>query len=389
MSHLTAAQIAAHLAGTDPAASEHVLECDECAGAVAATELMAHATFGPGEVPTDGPRHSATIEDALQQMTSPAVGTVKALLRAEAVACEQDPRRALELSNRAIAVGQTMTGDPTMVQLLRARIWRERAGTYRALGEYDDGLAALDVAERELDGVLVRAFEDAQIAYTRATILWKTRSDDQRARALARAAGEVFLQHGDRLRSIHAQILLGGMDFVEGRYDTARATFSAALPDAVALGDAATIAYLHENIAACAQELDDLPVAAIHYASAVALFAHLEMKVEEFRAEWNRGLLSLQMGHVIDGRTRLQRAANGFLSHGNASDAALVTIDLAEHLAQAGDQARALEELRRISRSGVPAYVRVQLDVLTGAMRRGNAEPAFRDVRIALLAPAP
>ena len=390
MSHLDPRAVASVLAGI--ASSEtvaHLRSCEPCTASVRRAEMVASMT-GASAPPPHLAAHEAE-EDAARRalrdgdVTDPRVrtaGGVRVLLEQSAAARESDPERALELCLVAqVVLHDLQDSPPSLLRLLAEAARRERANALRYLGRYEEGLDALEQATLELEGVRTAAHEEARIAFTRATILWKMRQSFDEVRRLAREAAAVFADHGDTLREVHTLILLGGCAFVERDFASARAIYTTARERAAEVDDPATAVHLEENLAACALEMGDLNAASTHLSAAAGLLDFLGMEVEALRVDWNRGMLSLRRGQNTDGLARLRDAASGFLARGNAADAAMVTLDLAEHLAAAGQRAEAEIALRRLEPEALPPSIRVQIDMVCAAIRAGDARPAIRDAR--------
>jgi tetratricopeptide (TPR) repeat protein len=393
MTHLTEEQLVAFAEKPEGPGREHVRTCRDCAAAVNRITLLtqiltpANASLPPAlaravdeQVDARSAIHTASLDDQRLHTT----GGVRALLEHLVAVRENDPQEALAFVERAASILGAL--DPRLypgsaLPLLRVAVLRETANTLRYLGRYREGLAVLDEADAVLQDLLVGGFEEARVAFTRATMLWKLREDTSRAEALARSAADTFRDYGDNLRALHAEFLLAGILFQRREYARAREAFAYALTSASDLDDEATLARAHHNLATCEQELAHLPEAAAHYEQARALFEHLGMTVESLRAEWNLALLSLRTGHNADGTRRLRAAAEGFRRLGNPSDAALVSLDLVEYFASTGAVAEAEAVLRGITPNGLPTNIVEHLSLIVGMLESPRARQAIVDAR--------
>lgn len=393
MTHLTDEQLRICAEDPEGPGCEHVLACRDCAAAVRQIALVARilAPISDRLPPALARAHgeaqaawSAINARNLDNECLRTAGGVRALLEHLQAVREGNPPQALALVERATSILGALDGDRypgNALPLLRVAVLRERANTLRYLGRYREGLVALDEAERVLQDVLVGGFEEARIAFTRATLLWKLREETSRAETLARTAAETFRDFGDELRALHAEFLQAGILFQRREYARAREAFARTLASATVLDDGATLALAHLNLAACEQELARLPEAATHYEQARAMFEHLGMTVESLRAEWNLALLSLRAGHKADGIRRLRAAAEGFGRLGNPADAALVSLDLVEYFASTEAVGEAETALRGIAPDGLPPSILEHLSVIAGMLESPRARQAIVDAR--------
>jgi tetratricopeptide (TPR) repeat protein len=370
--HLDSKQIAEHLARHDEETSRHLEACPACAGAASATQLLVQCAMAEDPEPI--------------RMAS--VAEIREVLARAADERERDPRASLKLARQAVSMASTVSAHDPAAALLTAAAWRETANALRFLGQYREGLRALDNAEAALEETLVGDFEQARIDFVRATLLWKLREDVPRARQLAQGAAETFAEYGETKRVIHARLLLAGIDFDLRAYADAAATFRKVLPEAEQLNDLPTIATITCNLAICEQELGDYASAAARFSEAISLFQHLDFAVELDRTRWSLALLSLRRGQTADGRKRLAEVAASFLQRGDASDGALVTLDLVEHLAASGAHVEARRILERTRTSMLPEFITTHFEVITAALERADLPERLRDSRLQLQAVA-
>ena len=261
---------------------------------------------------------------------------------------ERQPMHALAVADAAIAIGDQLTAErypETLVDELRGDAWLERANALRYLGRHAEAFDALDIATRAYARSPVAVFSNAVVDYTRAVVALET---GQLADALrgARRSARIFRQFGEDGRYVNAKSVEAAVLFDQSRYREARELFESLLPIAKQLGEAATLAGLYGNIANCELRLQHLESAGVYFERALSLYEALGLETERIRARWNIGCLRIARGELADGLGQLREAKREFERIGARSDAALVTLDIAEALLATGDRLAAEEAAR-------------------------------------------
>jgi tetratricopeptide (TPR) repeat protein len=177
--------------------------------------------------------------------------------------------------------------------------------------------------------------------------------------------------------------------FDRNRYREARELFLALVVMAKNAGDAATLARLYLNIANCQLRLNELPSADVYFARALSLYEALGLETERIRTRWSIGCLRIAAGEVADGLGRLREAQREFEELGARTDAALVTLDIAEALLAGATSTGAREAaelcaglVRGFSEVGMTGNALTALGLLQEAFASGAVTPQLvRQVR--------
>lgn len=360
----------------------HVSTCSSCRGllnelrafdAALASESLWELAGPAGDEPTETVRRLAGLlakEDAdAAELLGPLVASPVSFRRANVAAIpqmrtagvvrrlcaesrslrERQPMHALVVADAAIAISDQLVSQSTgarypqpLVDELRGDGWHERANVLRYLGRHAEALDALDIAERAYSRSPVAVYWMAIVEYSRAVVFIEIGKLEDAVR-LARKSARVFRQFGEDERYVHAKILEGAVLFDRNRYRDARDLFLSLITSAKNLGDAPTLARLYLNVANCQLRLNELASADIYFARALSLYEALGLETERIRTRWSIGCLRIAAGDVDDGLARLREARAEFEQLGARTDAALVTLDIAEALLAGGTAAGAAE----------------------------------------------
>ncbi|HEX2834785.1 MAG TPA: tetratricopeptide repeat protein [Thermoanaerobaculia bacterium] len=272
-------------------------------------------------------------------------GVVRRLCAEARALRDRQPMHALYLADAAIAIGEQLPHElypAPVIDELRGWGWLERANVLRHLGRHAEALDALDIASRAFTHSPVAAYSLALADYLRGVIFVELERLDEGLRLVRRSA-RVFRQFGEDERYVHAKIIEAGVLFDRSRYRDARDLLLSLVPVAKEIGQARTLAHLYGNIANCQLRLHDLESAEVYFGRALSLYEALGIEIERVRTRWNIGCLRIAAGNIDDGMTRLRQVRAEFERLGMRSDAALVTLDLAEALLATGTPANARE----------------------------------------------
>lgn len=272
-------------------------------------------------------------------------GVVRRLCAESRSLRERQPMHALVVADAAIAISDQLPVPrypQPLLDELRGDAWHERANVLRYLGRHPEALDALDIAERAYSGSPVAVYWTAIVEYSRAVIFIETGKLEEAAR-LSRRSARIFRQFGEDERYVHAKILEGAILFDHSRFREARDLFTELLNLAKRLGDAASLARLYLNIANCQLRLNELASADSYFTRALSLYEALGLETERIRTRWSIGCLRIAAGDVPDGLARLREARREFEELGARTDAALVTLDIAEVLLAGETSAGATE----------------------------------------------
>jgi tetratricopeptide (TPR) repeat protein len=258
----------------------------------------------------------------------------------------------------------------------------------RYLGRHAEALDACDIASRAFSRSPVPVFSEALVDYLRAVVLMETERGAEALR-LVRKSARIFRQFGDDERHIHARMVEAALLFDASQYREARELFLSLVRVAKSLGQAATLARLYGNVANCQLRLHDLESAELYFARALSLYDALGLETERVRTRWHIGCLRIAGGQIEDGLARLRASRREFEALGLRSDAALVTLDIAEALLAKGDPASAREAadlcaavLESFAAVGMTGHAITALAFLREAFEEGRATPLLvRHVR--------
>jgi tetratricopeptide (TPR) repeat protein len=297
---------------------------------------------------------------------------------------ERQPMHALVLADAAIAIADQLPPHrypATLIDELRGSGWLERANVLRYLGRYEEALDALDISARAYAQSPVSVYSLAVVEYVRAVIFVEVgRLDD--ALLLARRSARVFRQFGEDDRFVHAKIVEATVLFDRSRYRESRELFLSLVATAKKLGQAATLARLYGNVANCQLRLHELVSAEVYFGRALSLYEALGLETERIRTRWSIGSLRIANGDIADGLARLREAREEFERLGLRTDAALVTLDVAEALLAAGAPSGAREAaelcasiVESFTAVGMTGHALTALAFLQEAVSSGRATP--------------
>jgi tetratricopeptide (TPR) repeat protein len=224
---------------------------------------------------------------------------------------DAEPATAAVVFFTARQVAARLTGTHAELKdSLQANALRGRANALAHLARFDEALSDLRVAA----GLFVRArfcaHDAGRVEYTRGMILFKFERFRDAAQA-GQAARRHFLQARDMRRVAHADILLGGILFDQGRWEEARAIWL---------------------------RLD-------------GLLSTLPDRLAHARVWQNLGAVEIRLHHRQDARRWLNRASAQFRALGNATELARTRWNMATYLATFRDAHRGIAALRRVQRT--------------------------------------
>lgn len=266
-------------------------------------------------------------------------GALRVLCAESRALRERQPMHALVLADAAIAIADQLPSNhypAPLLDELRGSAWLERANVLRCLGRHAEAFDAIDIAERAFAQSPIAAFSIALVDYLRGVVCVEVERLDDALRYVRRAA-RVFRQFGEHERYVHARIVEATVLFDQNRIREARDLFASLIATAKELGDAPTLARLYANLANCQLQLQELAEAGESYTRSLSLYEALGLETERIRTRWNIGCLHIATGDTADGLARLREASREFEKLGLRTDAALVTLDLAEALLATGD----------------------------------------------------
>jgi len=311
-------------------------------------------------------------------------GVIRRLTQESRELRERQPMHALMLADAAIALSDQLSPSrypETLVDELRGGAWLERGNVLRYLSRYAEALDACDIAARAFSQSPVPVFSEALVDYLRAVIFVELERTAEALR-LVRKSARIFRQFGDDERYVNTRMVEATLLFDAFQYREARDLFLSLVRMAKSLGQASTLARLYGNVANCQLRLHDLESAELYFARALSLYDALGLETERVRTRWNIACLRIAGGEIEDGLARLRAARREFESLGLRSDAALVTLDIAEALLALGNPASAREAadlcaavLESFAAVGMTGHALTALAFLREAFDEGRATP--------------
>jgi tetratricopeptide (TPR) repeat protein len=272
-------------------------------------------------------------------------GVVRRLCTESRELRERQPMHALVVTDAAIAIADQLPAaryPAALLDELRGEAWLQRGNVLRYLGRYPEALDALDIAARAFGRSPGGVFSNAIVDYSRGVIFMELDRQDEALR-LARKSARVFRQFGEEERFLHAKMLEAGIAFHRQQLREAHALFASLVPVALNIGSPETLACVYANVANCEVKLGELRLAEEHYARALSLYEAIGLEAGRIRTRWNLGSLRVTAGHLEEGIALLRAARAEFEQIGARTDAALVTLDIAEALLATGARDAARE----------------------------------------------
>lgn len=318
---------------------------------------------------------------AMPQMRT--AGVVRRLTSESRTLREKQPMHALVLADAAIALTDLLPPRYAdgLLDELRGGAWLERANVLRYLGRHLEALDATDIAARAYAQSPVAIFSTALVDYLRAVIYVEIERPDE-ALKLVRKCARIFKQFGEDERYVHAKMVEATVLFDQSRFREARDLFLSLVRNTKDLGEAATLARLYGNIANCQLRLHALESAELYFARALSLYEALGLETERIRTRWSMACLRIATGQIADGLARLREAQREFADLGLRSDAALVTLDIAEALLATGEPSGAREAadlcssvVESFAAVGMTGHALTALAFLREAFDSGKATP--------------
>ena len=176
-------------------------------------------------------------------------GFVQELTAAASAVLESDPRDSLALAQLALAIATSIPArryTPTVQAQLEGTAWKEIGTAHRYLSEYDAALRAYDAAHRSFAAAHALAHDNAIVDFARAIVLTDLGRHDE-ALELLRSVEPVFRGFEDNRRLVQVSVLIGMVEYRQGRFSGAKTTFEKALAE-VPFEDLHTRAMLYLNL---------------------------------------------------------------------------------------------------------------------------------------------
>ncbi|HEX8169271.1 MAG TPA: hypothetical protein VF824_01885 [Thermoanaerobaculia bacterium] len=285
---------------------------------------------------------------------------------------EQAPLEALRLLDAAQAIVLVIDDEQITAATIGA-IWKERANTLTALGDYAAALTALVEAEREYARSIVAPYDLALVDWARANVYFQM-GEYSRVLPLTREAKRTLRRFGDTLRATHVQVLEACTVHEQGNIERAEEMYLALLIKLQNFGDEITSARVLANLACCRLQRNDLMATEAYAARATAIYAKHGLDTEITRTRWALAKALLARGDRDAGVAALGRIAAEFESLGMSTDAAAVRLDIVEELINGEEYARAAELATQVATTFALATEKLNLSKALDALRRATVE---------------
>jgi len=251
---------------------------------------------------------------------------------------ESEPLDALTFAEEAIAIAEALPDDTypaKAIYELRGKAWEHRASAQMFLGDFAAALDSLARAERAHKRLASPAFGLAAVALIRASVYYCQERFDE-AEAMAEHAEQAYAHLGDDERRMSALFLRGGikhrvLDLV-GAIDL----FHLVADFGESTNSAHWTARAASALGWCESDRGNLGDASMHFQKALPLVREIGPANERISTEWGVATVLLRAGKLSEAIRRLRDAAAEFEARGMVTDAALVTLDIADGLLALG-----------------------------------------------------
>jgi tetratricopeptide (TPR) repeat protein len=300
------------------------------------------------------------------------------------------PPDALEMTALSTEIADHL--DPTTfasdtVMRLRGAAWRDRGYALFYVGRFAESVTATDRAELNFAACMVDEYDRARVSIVRSLSL-SAMEDTANARIAARTSGDTFVSHGDLTRLASARLAEAHLLFTVHDYPAAEEILLDLEHRVRFTGDAETHARILGNLGFCSWQLKKIEDALRYHESAAALLDDLGIYTEAVRTRWNVASILAEAGRTDEAHARFDQLKETFDRLGMTSEAALVSLEIAELLLMR-DEFGAVENIcrtaiRSFEASGVPYTTRalVALAYMQEAARLRKATPVIaRHVR--------
>lgn len=275
----------------------------------------------------------------LQQQKRFLTGGIVRQLNARALALrENEPLDALTFAEAAITIAEALPDDTYPAKAiweLRGKAWEHRAVAQTVLGEFNAAFDSLGRAERAHKHLASPAFGLAAVALIRASVYYCQQRFAE-ADEIAEKAEHAYGHLGDDERRMRALFLRGGIRFEARDLSGALTLFQSVLRHAQSTNSSRWIARASSALGWCETDRGNLGEASMHLNAALALFREIGPTNERISTEWGVARVLLKAGKHHEAIRRLRDSAAEFEVRGMITDAALVSLDIADGLLAIG-----------------------------------------------------
>jgi len=262
-------------------------------------------------------------------------GGVVRQLNARALALrESEPLDALTFADAAIAIAEALPDDTypaKAIYELRGKAWEHRAVAQTVLGDFAAAYDSLARAERAHKKLASPAFGLAAVSLIRASVHY-CQQQFAEAEAIAEKAERAYAHLGDDERRMSALFLRGGIRFEASDLSGAIVLFRQVLDYGESTNNSRWIARSLNALGNCESDRGNLGEASMHFQKALALLREIGPANERISTQWGIARVLLRAGKCHEAIRRLRDAAAEFEARGIVTDAALVSLDIADGL---------------------------------------------------------
>jgi tetratricopeptide (TPR) repeat protein len=266
---------------------------------------------------------------AAQQVLGRTVHGFEALLDDARREFDRDPRRALEITERATRWSSQIDSDNLTRTRLRARAWKEHGNALFMTGRLPEALEAATKAQGIFSGDPALAVERASATLLMSLIASRA-GDRGVALQLLDECAAVFHSHGEQAKRLMALEVRAIILFDLKQFQDALQTLRTAHSEAETMGLEPELARIENNAARCLLKLGELAEASRWAERAEKRFATLGMDSEVLRTRWTIKLIAAKSRKGRKAIKELQRLKPEFKRRGMNGDAAILDQDIAE-----------------------------------------------------------
>jgi len=262
-------------------------------------------------------------------------GGVVRQLNARALALrESEPLDALTFADAAIAVAEALPDDTyagKAIYELRGKAWEHRAVAQTVMGDFTAAFDSLARAERAHKQLASPAFGLAAVALIRASVYYCQQKFAE-AEAMALTAERAYVHLGDYERRMSALFLRGGIKYRAVDLIGAIDIFQKVVDYGDSTNNPRWVARAAAALGWCECDRGNFGEASMHFQNALTVLREIGPVNERISTEWGIGRVLLRAGKPQEAIRRLRDAAAEFEARGMVTDAALVTLDIADGL---------------------------------------------------------
>lgn len=283
-------------------------------------------------------------------------GVVRKLMSASERAIDTMPPDAVESAAMATEIADQLElalYPSDTVQRLRGAAWRDYAYALYYTGAFSKAEAAIVTAEHHFALCVVNEYELGRLGIVRALVLRAFERFDEAARA-ASASTEAFSRFEDTHRVVSARVAEAHLLLSRGDLEGAERLLLNAEQQISSTPYADTHARVLGNLGYCSHKLGNVEEAIAYYEASAALHSDLGVVTEAARLRWSVAAILADAGRLAEARERMWTVLPEFERLGMSSEAAVMSLDIAELLAME----ERFDEVQLVCRSAMEIFKR-------------------------------